>query len=79
MFQQLGSGAIPKDVDFYRAENRRLNEQKNAYHEQNEQLTQEISQVVEEKEKLEQEAESLRRMNKDMKTEVRFAKAGCRQ
>ena len=69
-FQQFGSGAIHHDTDYYRVENRRLTEEKNALQEQNDQLTEELRVQVEEQSKLEQEAELSRKANKDMKMEV---------
>jgi len=68
--QQLGSGAIPRDAEYYRSENRRLTEQNNALQEQNDQLTDELRQTVEERAKLEQDAEVARKVNKDLKMEV---------
>lgn len=69
LLQKLGGG-VPRDAEFYRIENRRLMEQKDAYMQQNEELNRDFIKASDERNKFEQELESSRKLVRELRAEV---------
>ena len=59
-----------KDTEFYRVENRRLNDQLDMLRDQSEELKRDVADAVTERDKSEQDLELCRKQIKDLKSEV---------